>query len=229
MVSVLLRIRDGAIPSQLPNCPSYLSSNVLIRESPEKRRTRLEETALQTALRESVRDEECHRKAREFSTLNQLQDKLSFVDLNYWDIVKKDDSFIICHMQQCPHPKISHSVVIKSDCSVFAYVGDAQVQHLGEYKIPSDIHDINDLDLLLNNLRNIDTQNQKTNPDGAVTIIQLVISLLSLIQDDSFKHLDTLKFVCEQLYLMTLEKFQYSAELLIFSSLFHNCSPQGYR
>lgn len=38
-------LRDGAVPSLLPNCPSYLSSKTQWRESPERKKMRLEENA----------------------------------------------------------------------------------------------------------------------------------------------------------------------------------------
>ena len=40
------RLKKDAIPSKLPNCPTYLSSSIQKRESPDSRRTRLEENAL---------------------------------------------------------------------------------------------------------------------------------------------------------------------------------------
>ena len=68
--------------------------------------------------------------------------------------------------------------------------------------------------------------NEKLTSD--VSVIQLVLSLLSLIQDESYKYFSLLKFISDQLHLMTC-RLEYIAELLIFSSLFYNCSPQGYR
>ena len=51
------RLRKGAVPSKLPNCPSYLSSTTSLRESPDTRRCRKEESAIQTAIAESVADD----------------------------------------------------------------------------------------------------------------------------------------------------------------------------
>ena len=223
------KLRNGAIPSRLPNCPSYLSSATNDRESPDSRRIRLEESALQTALRQSVTDEETHRKAREFNTLDELKEKLQFVDATYWSVVWQGQSLILGRIIQAPHPKVMQSVIINTNCTIHVYINDVEVHRLGDYKIPAVVHDINDLDLLLNHLRNIDVQQHKSKSCTVETLIQLVISLLAEIQDDSFKHLNTLKFVCEQLHLMTMNKLQYSPDFLVFSSLFYNCSPQGYR
>ena len=224
------KLRDGAIPSILPNCPSYLSSITTSRDSPDERRNRQEEKALQTALAQSVVDEEHHRKEREFFNLRELKEKLNFLDTTYWSIVNQDESLLICRVIQSPHPNIVRSIVIKENCSLHIYINDVEVHRLGEYKIPDKVNDTNDLDRLLCKLRKTDAREYRVSkPCNTSTLIHLVISLLSVIKDESFKHFSALKFVCEQLQLMTLNKLEYSSELLIFSSLFYNCSRQGYR
>lgn len=62
-----------------------------------------------------------------------------------------------------------------------------------------------------------------------IFILQLVISLLALLQEHSCKFINTVEVICEQLHLMTLSTLEYSAEFMVSSSLLHNCSPQGYR
>lgn len=226
------KLKDGAVPCILPNCPSYLSSPVIARESPDQKRERHEETSLQKALAESLIDDVRHRKAREFSNVAELRGKLDFVDATYWSVVDQTDSLSICRVVQSPHPIISRSVVIKPDCAIHTYVNDVEVPRLGNYKIPDKISDTNDLDLLLGNLRKTDVREYQTKtakPCMAATIIHLVLSFLTLLKDETFDHFHTLNFVCEQLKLMTLKKPEYSTELLVFSSLFYNCSRPGYR
>lgn len=50
------QLRDGAVPSLLPGCPSYLSKTTYSRESPDAKRKRMEESALQAAFVQSVTD-----------------------------------------------------------------------------------------------------------------------------------------------------------------------------
>ena len=54
------------------------------------------------------------------------------------------------------------------------------------------------------------------------------MSFLLLLQEESIKYYSAIKFIYEQINLMTLNKFNYSTEM-IFSSLLYNCSPTGYR
>ena len=84
------QLDDVAIPSILPNCPSYLSSSPIhSRESPDSRRTRMEETSLHIALLQSVADDKSFRKQRELHDLDELDEKLNFLDTKYWTVIKK--------------------------------------------------------------------------------------------------------------------------------------------
>ena len=62
-----------------------------------------------------------------------------------------------------------------------------------------------------------------------IPILKLVMSFLLLIQKESNKHFNFIKFLYEQLNLMIQNKINSSTELMIFSSLLYNCSPKGYR
>ena len=72
-------------------------------------------------------------------------------------------------------------------------------------------------------------QPQQTKPQNIIFILKLIMSFLLLVQEESNKHFNSIKFIYEQLNLMTQNKFDYSTEMLIFSSLLYNCSPKGYR
>lgn len=181
-------------------------------------------------MEKSIIDEENYRRERDFHTLAELEEKLSIIDSTYWSVIKNGDVINICHIINSPQPKVVVSLVMSSDCSVTVYVQDTKVSQLGDYKIPSKVTNTNTLEEVLTNLRMCDIEQHIPNSYPAITLIKLVISLLSIIvKNEAFNHVFTLRFVCEQLHLMTLKKYEYSSEFLIFSSLLHNCSPQGYR
>ena len=80
---------------------------------------------------------------------------------------------------------------------------------------------MNVLEYILLNLRKCDTNECEMKPNKFIFVLQLVISLLTLIQEQSEKHLTTLKLICGQLHLMTLRKPEYSTEFMVSSSLLH--------
>ncbi|XP_054719278.1 THAP domain-containing protein 1-like [Uloborus diversus] len=49
------QLNEGAIPTIFPDCPAYMSSNKIVREDPEKRRSRIENDTLNQALNDSLK------------------------------------------------------------------------------------------------------------------------------------------------------------------------------
>ena len=224
------QLREGAIPSQLPNCPSYLSGPSHRRESPDSKRARKEQSEMQAAIAESVAADIQYNKSRLFNSADELVGKLQFLDTQYWTLIKNNEGLSICRVVQFPCPKIMLSLKIKNNCTVQAFVQDTEMHRLGDFKIPVEVHDTNTLEKILDNLNRADIDKSNSENCNSISVIQLVISFLSILLDEpSFKHSTVLKFVCEQLHLMTLNKMDYSSELVIFSSILYNCSPQGYR
>ena len=100
---------------------------------------------------------------------------------------------------------------------------------VGDYKIPKHVMDQNTLEILIENREKIDTEEHQTKPQNMILILKLVMSFLLLIQEESNKHFNSIKFIYEQLNLLTQNKLDYSREMRIFSSLLYNFSPKGYR
>ena len=99
---------------------------------------------------------------------------------------------------------------------------------IGDCKIPKHVTDQNTLEILIESMKKINTEQHQTKPQNMISILKLVMSFLLLIQEESNKHFNSIKFIYERLNLMTQNKLDYSTEM-IFSSLLYNCSPKGYR
>ena len=170
-------------------------------------------------------DTENYQRRIAFHDLQELSSKLQLDE--YWNIIHKDQSLLISHISISPSPKMMLSVLVNDDKSVQAYIEDMPVKKLHDYVIPSHVQDIDTLVVLLNELRKFDRQSKSAmNP---VAIIQLVLTFLAVIRNQSFKYLTTLQFISEQLHLMTMRKVEYSTDLVITSFLLCNISPRGYR
>ena len=77
-------------------------------------------------------------------------------------------------------------------------------------------------------MKKMDTEQQQTEPQNMIFMLKLVMPFLLLGQEESNKHLNSIKFIYVLLNLMTKNKFDYLKEM-IFSSLLNNCSPKEYR
>ena len=75
----------------------------------------------------------------------------------------------------------------------------------------------------------MDIEEQQSKRQNDISVLKLIMSFLLLLQEESNKYHGAIKFIYEQINLMTLNKFNYSTEMMIFSSLLYNCSPTGYR
>ena len=101
-----------------------------------------------------------------------------------------------------------------------------EIDKIGDYKIPKHVIDKNSLEILIENMKKMDTEQQQTEPQNMIFILKLLMSFLLLVQEESNKHFNSTRFIYEQLNLMTLNKFDYSTEMMIFASLLYNCSPK---
>lgn len=68
------------------------------------------------------------------------------------------------------------------------------------------------------------------NKDGEfILMLQLILALLVSFKTTLNKFYNVLWFVSEQISLMIEKQYRYSAEFLVFSSIFYNMSPNAYR
>ena len=74
---------------------------------------------------------------------------------------------------------------------------------IGDYKIPKHIMDQNSLEIRRENRKKIDTEQHQTKRQNMIPMIKLVMSFLKMIQEESNKHFNCIKFIYEQLNLIT--------------------------
>ena len=86
---------DSAIPRILSNCPSYSSSSIASRKSPNSKKIQMENFDLKKTLDQSIADVLAYKKQKMFHNINDMEDKLNSIDRNYWTIIRKQDKIII--------------------------------------------------------------------------------------------------------------------------------------
>ena len=128
-----------------------------------------------------------------------------------------------------PRPMSGMSFVIDSNFAAHVFCNNVEIHRIGEYKIPNFVTDINIFEIFISNLKKMDIEEQQSKPQNDISISKLIMSFLLLLQKESNRYYSAIKFIYEKINLMTLNKFNYSTEMMIFSSLLYNCSPTGYR
>ena len=109
---------------------------------------------------------------------------------------------------QIPHPQINLSLIIEADFAVHVFYRDMEMRTIGDYKIPKHVMDQNSLEILIESMKKIDTEQHQTKPQNMIPILKLVLSFLLLIQEETNKHFNSIKFIYEQLNLMTQNKLE---------------------
>ena len=77
------------------------------------------------------------------------------------------------------------SFVIESDFVVHVFCRDAEINKIGAYKIPNHETDQNSLEILIKNIKKMDTEQQQTEPENMIFILKLVMPFLLLVQEES--------------------------------------------
>ena len=133
--------------------------------------------------------------------------KINFIDRNYWTIIRKQDK-LICHIIQSPYPKMTLSIVIDSDFAAHVFCNDVEIHRIGEYKIPNFVTVVNIFEILISNIQKVDIEEQQSKPQNHISILKLIMSFLLLLQEEFNKYYSAIKFIYEQINLMTLNKFR---------------------
>ena len=226
----ITRVKDDALPTIFPNCPPYISSKNHRRESPKSKRRRIEGEGIRKAVLESRALDFEEKQRKNFSNLEELFQKVAFFDTKFWKVIEEDDCLTFCHIKRSPNHKIIMSLSIDTTLATTVYFCDSAVTTLGDFKVPTTVHNINEVKDVLDQLKECKLKYiNKSESDRSILVLKFILSLLQTITDESLKFFDVVKFVSEQFTLITMKKFQYSNDLLIFASLLYNCSPQCYR
>lgn len=119
------KLKENAVPSQLPGCPSYLSKTISSREAPEDKRIRLEMANIEKAIQNSNCSKTEYEKARTFNSLDELKKCLVFLNIPAtWIIVTDIDYPTSINLTYSPSPYLKKCVVINTELIVQVYLED---------------------------------------------------------------------------------------------------------
>ncbi|GBM55131.1 hypothetical protein AVEN_207020-1 [Araneus ventricosus] len=180
------RLVSGAIPSQMPNCASYISSSTFSWENPEVKKMKLEQLNIERALQESMIEKRKYDECRDFKNLEELNQRISLVNMtNFWNIMHKENKILFVNLELNPAPEIALSVVIKDSLDMSVFVGKTSLSNIPNItSLPTKVNNINNLNEILEQLPEMKKNNKLLNSD----IISQVHSFM-----DSLRYPNTLK------------------------------------
>lgn len=211
----------------LPGAPTYLSTKKTSRESPEKKRARIEMANLQHAIENSAYEKEIYDEQQKCINIGDFK-KLNLIDISEnWTVVHKENSVLFLIIDLNPNPVVNKSIIVHSDLSIVCYFGNVTMDNLGKFHFPFKVTCIKTVESIL---QYIDSLNSLNVPASSISeeICNMLNKFLVILPPNKKCAVD---FIIEQVKLLCTEKhnFRYSLEILILSSLLHSISPHSYK
>lgn len=231
----------GAVPSQLPNCPTYLSKPVTTqRSSPDEKSIDKENEHLAQALQASMSEynEQCERDS--CGSLDELTSKLS-LDAK-WTITIREQNLLISRIghaeSECP--QIECAVTVDTSLMVNVFLRKIKLSKLKNRPLPFKLDGVSTLNTVLEDLsKHADligsshgstSEDNDESSDGQFILgLELVLTILLALKSSTNKFANVLWFMCEQIQRMIKRQASYSPDFLVFTSIFYNLSPHAYR
>ncbi|GBN60250.1 hypothetical protein AVEN_78379-1 [Araneus ventricosus] len=126
-------------------------------------------------------------------------------------------------------PKVSHSLLISSKLEARLYIGDQEINKLGNFSFPLIIDNSDTVIAALDNVKNVSCDlKEKVGIKGT---LQLICDLLKTLVNNSDVNSEAANFLMEQVAFLGCNKFarMYSSDIMIFSSLMYTISSSSYR
>ena len=218
----------------MQNCPKYLSAPTpTARKSRQIKLQEKGQKELANALRVSV---ETYAKHQQYNQITNLQQIKKICLKQPWKLLKNENELFICtvSMIETAGPAISAKVCIDEKLLLTVYIQSIQLTSFNQHRFPlkvdspSDFSNVCEEPTLKNSKENSNLFQSQADHNFIVGL-NLILSLLIPLQDNSFKFCTVIKFVRAQLSLLTKNKNSFSYDFLLLSSLLYNVSPHAYR
>ncbi|GBM93235.1 hypothetical protein AVEN_132741-1 [Araneus ventricosus] len=227
------KLKGGAIPMLVSDkCPPSLQPTMIVsRESPSKKRRRLEDKLVRKAQEASIETANYYMKRVTFTNLAELkQCVISQGTDAYWTTIFKGDYLSVMHLTNLPD--VLCSVNIDKNLNVSVLYKKVELKKLGTFQFPLRVTNINVFFEILSSLKMLAHSGTTKNSEDIKDVLEVLISLLNKIKNHNSKNEEDkfIDFMIEQLSNLNVVKKhrRYSYEFLIFCSLLKSISPHCY-
>ncbi|XP_047116143.1 uncharacterized protein LOC124796100 [Schistocerca piceifrons] len=188
------RLREGAVPSVLPGCPSYLSTpSTSSRESAEERRARLDNEHLLQAIKDSIVTKTEYDSRKLFSTFEAFLQCLERETIpSEWTIVRRSDCVLFLLLTVLPAPSVSVSVVVTNDLQLSAYRSNTEIRKIGSRKIPHKLSNMNDLFTVLDKVKELVSAKENSLKSQCLLIQDILNDMCSSVDEEKQKQIQFL-------------------------------------
>ena len=224
------RLVPGAIPTQMPNCPDYFSAPTPpVRKSRNEKLEEKENHELAAAIQKSKKELDQQQKLKDCHNLQDIKNKLNLAEP--WKLLVNGTNITFCTLDSSDDkgPNITKAITIDKNMILNSYIHTERLPSIDKYRFPLKVTSISEIRNISEALVSLNSNSTTDKIDVDFTIrLNFILPLLFPI-NDSFKFCTVIKFIYEQLHLMTKVNMCYSPEFLIFYSLFYNILPHAYK
>lgn len=223
------RLHSDAIPSQFPNCPHYFSKPSTSRKSRDEKRVSIDQVNFLKALQESREEYAIYQKSISYKNYDDLLTVLnSFRIPEGWTKTIDKEKVTIFKLTYVPGPVVTYAVIINNKLKVetFLYGKEMSIPNL---KTPFTSNNLNEIKDVLQALDEPVSESLQNNNDNKKLILNHVTNIIDHLNKD--KEDTHLSFISEQLKLQTIpkERYRYSANTMVISSIMFTISPHAYK
>ena len=219
-----------AIPSQLPNCPVYLSKpDISKRLSREETLQLKENESIAKAFEQSTKEFQEQQAKDNCTSLIDVVEKLQ-ID-HPWHLIKHSGGIKICYIENLSNscPQVKTALCLNEDMLLNVFVQSVKLSKIGSLLFPMQITKLSQIYQTCETVCSLKSFTATSEKRSFDLTLQLIISLLISLKPECEKFETVLSFVIDQLQLMTKRSFAYPYEFLIFASILQNISPSAYR
>lgn len=174
---------------------------------------------------ESLASFEAEQKRDRFSSLEELKVRLQVVSVSAkWTVNHKEECSMFLNIDY-REPWLNTSLTVFENLKVFGCYQGSAVKNLGSAVVPDSVQKVRSLLEILNNLCML-SEERCSSRHLSLAIHSLLDKLEGSINEDKK---GAVKFMKEHLLLLSAERIQYSAQVMVFACIMHTISPHAYK
>ncbi|GBM41413.1 hypothetical protein AVEN_172191-1 [Araneus ventricosus] len=225
------KLKENAVPSIFPGCPSYMSSSSAIRESPSKKRQRLEQEQINFAVKESLNSKHEYELKTMFTNFAEFRNCIKGHSFSsFWTVVEKNENMLFLNLSlKDDIPSIKYAVSVSNDLMLNASFMGERISKYKKVILPIKVNNLNEIFDILEYFEKGTIVESESSLNDKIHVIESVIKNAEDIFTDKNKFF--FEFFLEQLHLLKCkpERYRYSPNILVFASLLFYMSPQAYK
>ncbi|GBN64872.1 hypothetical protein AVEN_38805-1 [Araneus ventricosus] len=225
------KLKENAVPSIFPGCPSCMSSASAIRESPSEKRQRLEQVQIYLAVRESLNSKREYELKTMFTNFAEFQNCIKGHSFSsFWIVVEKNENMLFLNLSlKDDIPSIKYAVTVSNDLMLITSFMGERISKYEKVILPIKVNNLNEIFDILDYFEKGTIVESESSLNDKIHVIESVIKNAEDIFNNKNKFF--FEFFLEQLHLLKCkpERNRYSPNMLVFASLLFHMSPQAYK